>query len=55
LYLAHAHSLGIAHLDLKPENIMFDSEGAEGVLKVIDYGSAEFVGPSTQVSRWRPT
>ena len=32
-------------MDLKPENIMFDSEGAKGVLKVVDLGAAEFVGP----------
>jgi len=33
-YLAHVHGLGVAHMDIKPENIMFDSQGADGVLKV---------------------
>jgi serine/threonine protein kinase len=33
-YLAHVHGLGVAHMDIKPENIMFDCEGAEGMLKV---------------------
>ncbi|KAG2423985.1 hypothetical protein HXX76_014811, partial [Chlamydomonas incerta] len=33
LFVAHMHGKGIAHLDIKPENIMFDSEGANGVLK----------------------
>jgi calcium-dependent protein kinase len=33
-YLAHIHGLGVAHMDIKPENIMFDSQGTDGVLKV---------------------
>lgn len=33
-YLAHIHGLGVAHMDIKPENIMFDSQGADGVVKV---------------------
>lgn len=33
-YLAHVHGLGVAHMDIKPENIMFDSQGTDGVLKV---------------------
>mmetsp|Transcript_7697 Transcript_7697/g.15072 ORF Transcript_7697/g.15072 Transcript_7697/m.15072 type:complete len:598 (-) Transcript_7697:661-2454(-) len=45
LFTAHVHSKGIAHVDIKPENIMFDSEGANGVLKVIDFGSSIFVEP----------
>lgn len=32
-YLAHAHGLGVAHMDVKPENIMFDKQGVDGVLK----------------------
>lgn len=49
LFVAHMHGKGIAHLDLKPENVMFDSEGANGVLKVLDFGSAVFVQPHEQV------
>lgn len=33
-YLAHIHGLGVAHMDIKPENIMFDTQGTDGVLKV---------------------
>ncbi|GIL67400.1 hypothetical protein Vafri_20799 [Volvox africanus] len=49
LFLAHMHSKGIAHLDIKPENLMFDSEGASGVLKVLDFGSSAFVQPNETV------
>eukprot|EP00198_Chlamydomonas_reinhardtii_P004080 XP_001693416.1 predicted protein [Chlamydomonas reinhardtii] len=49
LFLAHMHGKGIAHLDIKPENIMFDSEGANGVLKVLDFGSSAFVQPNETV------
>jgi len=41
--LAHCHARGIAHMDVKAENIMFDADGPGGVLKVIDFGSAEWV------------
>ncbi|MEW5302698.1 MAG: hypothetical protein WDW36_005452 [Sanguina aurantia] len=49
LFLAHVHSRGIAHMDIKPENIMFDSEGADGILKVIDFGSSVYVQPNEAV------
>lgn len=45
LFLTHCHAKGVAHLDIKPENIMFDSHGPDGVLKVIDFGAAEFLTP----------
>ncbi|KXZ51123.1 hypothetical protein GPECTOR_13g610 [Gonium pectorale] len=35
--------------DIKPENLMFDSEGASGVLKVLDFGSSVFVQPNETV------
>lgn len=34
--LSHIHDLGIMHLDLKPENMLF----VKGVLKISDFGSA---------------
>jgi serine/threonine protein kinase len=38
--LAHAHSLGILHRDVKPENIMIR---ADGIVKLTDFGIAQML------------
>ncbi|XP_024969025.1 phosphoenolpyruvate carboxylase kinase 2-like [Cynara cardunculus var. scolymus] len=39
--VSHCHRLGIAHRDIKPDNVLFDSTGK---LKLADFGSAECFG-----------
>jgi serine/threonine protein kinase len=40
--LAYAQSFGLVHRDIKPDNILVTSEG---VVKLSDFGSAEFLSP----------
>jgi serine/threonine-protein kinase len=39
--LQHAHDRRVLHLDVKPDNLMFD---AEGLLKVTDFGISSVIG-----------
>ncbi|PSQ17544.1 hypothetical protein BRD00_07530 [Halobacteriales archaeon QS_8_69_26] len=52
----HAHTRGVAHLDLKPENVLFRSTGETWpVPKVADWGLAEFMlARSTGVEGFSP-
>ena len=36
--LAYCHGMGIAHRDLKPDNLMYETKGQNSCLKLIDFG-----------------
>lgn len=40
--LNHCHELGVMHRDLKPENFLLTSKGADGELKLTDFGLGVF-------------
>ncbi|XP_061352269.1 phosphoenolpyruvate carboxylase kinase 1-like [Gastrolobium bilobum] len=45
--VAHCHRLGLAHRDIKPDNLLFDSMNN---LKLADFGSAELFGDGRSMS-----
>ena len=42
----YLHSYGIAHRDLKLENILMADPSDESELKLVDFGLSKMIGPS---------
>jgi len=44
--LAALHAVGIAHRDLKPDNVIVTGEGETQTLKIVDFGISRFKSPT---------
>uniref|UniRef100_A0A182QH80 non-specific serine/threonine protein kinase n=1 Tax=Anopheles farauti TaxID=69004 RepID=A0A182QH80_9DIPT len=47
--LQHMHSKSIAHLDLKPQNILLAGKSVDDGLKLCDFGIARFIGEKNKI------
>lgn len=48
--LEYCHRNHIVHLDLKPENLIFENEEPEALLKLIDFGTSTFYNPHEKMT-----
>ena len=53
--VAYIHGMGIAHIDLKLENILFSSEKPSSPIKIIDFGFSVFLGKNNENSKDKET
>lgn len=43
--VAYLHGMGVAHLDVHPENILAVEHGVAPNIKLVGFGNAEYIGP----------
>merc|ERR1712216_346641 len=48
----YMHSLNIVHRDLKLHNMVFDKNGIDGVLQLIDFGDSKIVNEKRKYSKF---
>jgi serine/threonine-protein kinase len=48
--MLEAHGNGIVHRDLKPANLFLANEGAERIVKVLDFGISKILGEATRLT-----
>ena len=46
--VAHCHSRGVCHRDIKLQNILLDTKGRDGQIKLIDFGHAKKFDPNSE-------
>ncbi|KAH0476232.1 MAG: hypothetical protein KVP17_003904 [Porospora cf. gigantea B] len=49
--VCYLHAQGIVHRDLKPENFLFEGEGRDSYLKLIDFGLATRFDPKSKLTK----
>jgi serine/threonine-protein kinase len=48
--IAEAHAAGIVHRDLKPSNLFLAKDGAQSVLKLLDFGISKIFGEASRLT-----
>ena len=49
--IQYMHKMNIVHRDIKCENLIFDKEGSNGNVKIIDFGNSEIIKNPKQIDK----